>query len=79
MRSSKVKYPAACCGVFHPRGIRQMSAEQPLGSLLAGIKDRQSPYGGCRFWQSVERRMFDRAVMKNKIVLELFIDKATAA
>ena len=36
----KIKYPAACSGVFDPRGSRQISMQAwLLGSLLAGIKN----------------------------------------
>ena len=34
----KVEYPAASCGIFHPRGSRQISVQaRLLGSLPAGI------------------------------------------
>jgi len=38
--NQKVKNPAASCGVFDPRGIRQMQEKSipALGSLLVGIK-----------------------------------------
>lgn len=37
-----VKYPTASCGVFGPRGSRQIYVQaRLLGSLLAGIKNKK--------------------------------------